>query len=342
MLEKIMNFGFLVPSSFFFFEKQYPISLNKRIGCNVNPVAYLLSILMEMGVHIGTEINGHGRYKRGYNEWFSGYVLGFFRLRQLDNVFYRTFRNHSVRTYKKGFFYPKELFFPVINLQATLLVLQSALRGIKGLGKLGGRLLFFHSDLWSFPGFFLFLGSISDFFGHSCNYMPWIPGAVSNYLFILRYFFDKFFSNARLSRRRIKGTSFISFFFRVLFLNCFLTPTDILEDEFENECFFLWRMLIFFRYFTDYFYVPDMIIGIDPIGKSSALTEYSTQRLASMSSIDTDSNLRGPLYGIPSNDDSFVIAAFFFSVAMNAYEHGRMNRFKSNFLNFSFSKEKVK
>jgi hypothetical protein len=286
-----------------------------------------------MGIHLGTEISGHGKFKRGYNEWFSCYVLGFFRLRQLDYAFYRKFNSRFFSFYKKGFLYAKELKFPVINIQATLLILRLALRGIKGLGGLGGRLLFFHSNLWSFPGFFLFLGSISDFFGHSCNYMPWIPGAVSNYLFMLRYFFDKFFSNARLSRKRLKGTSFISFFFRVLFLNCFLIPTDILEDEFEKECFFLWRMLIFFRFFTDYFSVPDMIIGIDPIGKSSALSEYYTQRLASMSAVDTDSNIRGPLYGIPSNDDSFIVAAFYFSIALNAFEYGRMNRFKSNFIN---------
>jgi len=92
-------------------------------------------------------------------------------------------------------------------------------------------------------------------------------------------------------------------------------------------------MLIFFRFFTDYFSVPDMIVGINPMGKSSALSEFYTQRIASMSAVDTDGNIRGPLFGIPSNDDSFIVAAFYFSLAMNAFEHGRMNRFKKNFFN---------
>lgn len=300
----------------------------------INNLLYLKQILLEMGVHLGTEINGNGRYKVGYNEAMNFYLLGFFKIRNIELVDYSLYKkkfSFFSSIFKKGFLFYQTLKYPIINIQSTMFVLKQAMNFIVSLGKKGGRILFFHSEIPKNPGFLLFLSGISNLFGHSFNYMPWIFGAGSNYSHMMRYFFDNFFYHGSIIRNKIKGTSFISFFFRVLFLNCFLIPKDMSLIEFEKKMLLYWKMIIFFRYFSHYFWSPDVVIGLNPNGGYSAVSEYGSHRLASISAVDTDGTFKGISYAIPSNDDSLSIAAFYFNLFINAYEKGRLTRYHYNF-----------
>jgi len=311
----------------------------KKVINNENSLLYLQKILLELGVHLGTEINGRGRFMSGYNEIMNYYLLGFFKIKNMELMDYKLYLkkiSFIPSILKKGFLFYQTLKYPIINIMSTIFILKQAMIFILSLGKKGGRMLFSHSEITKNPGFVLFLSGISNLFGHSFNFMPWIFGAGSNYSHMIRYFFDNFFYHGTILRQKIKGTSFISFFFRVLFLNCFLVPKDLLFSMHEKKTFFFWKTIIFFRYFSHYFWAPDVVIGLNPHGGFNAVTEYGSHRMANISAVDTDGNFKGIAYAIPSNDDSLSIAAFYFNLFINAYEKGRLSRFHSNFSDLIF------
>lgn len=86
-----------------------------------------------------------------------------------------------------------------------------------------------------------------------------------------------------------------------------------------------WRFVLYFKYFNNYYNIPDALFSIFPNKDSFPVKEFSSSSLVSIGLIDTDSDLSGIQYPIISNDDSLIVVIFYFTLFSNLFLENKMN-----------------
>jgi len=130
------------------------------------------------------------------------------------------------------------------------------------------------------------------------------------------------------------------FNFRYLFIKLFyyinLEKTDPffwdLEKEYANSYDLLhkrfisyWRFLIYFKYFNNFFQLPDAFFSIFPDRNNLPIREFTSTNLVSLGIVDTNCSLDSLHYPIISNDDSLIIIFFYFTLFSNIYMENKVD-----------------
>lgn len=86
-----------------------------------------------------------------------------------------------------------------------------------------------------------------------------------------------------------------------------------------------WRFMLYFKYFNNYYSLPDALFSIHPNKNILPIKEYSSVSLVSIGLIDTDCNTAGVNYPIICNDDSLMIVIFYFTLFSNIFIDSKVN-----------------
>lgn len=86
-----------------------------------------------------------------------------------------------------------------------------------------------------------------------------------------------------------------------------------------------WRFMLYFKYFNNYYNLPDALFSIYPNKNNLPIKEYSSVSLVSIGLVDTDCDTRGINYPIICNDDSLMIVIFYFTLFSNIFIDSKVN-----------------
>lgn len=109
-------------------------------------------------------------------------------------------------------------------------------------------------------------------------------------------------------------------------LNIDLTKLDFLdEDEIHGKFLSYWRFILYFKYFSNYYQVPDALFSVFPENNDMVINEYSSANYVSIGLIDTVSSIKNVNYPIISNDDSLIVIIFYFTLFSNLFLENKLN-----------------
>ncbi|MDF2698986.1 MAG: rpsB [Haloplasmataceae bacterium] len=252
----------------------------------------VLNILYELGVHIG-EVKQ--------------------KIYPINNFFILGFRNN----------------LHIINLEITLFFLKKASLFLKSVGNKNSHLFFYYSNLHSLNrkivGFFIYHIYKNN---HSFVFNNWRHGLLSNFnvqaLEILSDLFPE-------KKKKNYNFNFTSLLFRLIFFTFQTKETG--TDWFKHLKLIkkYWRFFSFYLFFKNLNIVPDVAIIINANKMISPVKECNSLRIPVIGPVDTDTNIRNFTYPIPSNDNSFLISAFYFLLFMNSYKKGYLSNYYYNF-----------
>src|SRR5690606_29907394 len=274
----------------------------------------LVQHLLDLGVHIGTDLS-HG-YNRQYNE----YLIGVFpyKERTLEQI---KQQNVNLRIRK----------IPIIDLYKTLFFLKRAVSFIRGVSISMCKLLFYHPTLYENPTFLFIFARLVSKQKHAFLHRPWRYGTLTNYFFCFYTLIEELHDYETLKRR--KKISFTGLFLRLLVYSFLKVPRDNTVRAHIRYTFKYWRAVIFLRYFKIFYALPDVLITLNPTGALGAIDECGILGIPVISTVDTNGDFFAVTYPLLSNDDSYAIAFFYFSLFMNIYDLGRIQRYRSNIMN---------
>ena len=183
-------------------------------------------------------------------------------------------------------------------------------------------------------------------------YIKWVKSSSTNYKYwtfqtnATRYtnFFKKISLNDINNVWKTKKVNNFKYIFLKLFYYIYLKKQDaftfniyslktnefssVLHKKFQSY----WRFILYFKYFNNYFNVPDALFSIFPNKDDLPSKEFSSAGLISIGLIDTDCPLTNVNYPIISNDDSLVIVLFYFTLFSNIFLENQLNMY--NLFNF--------
>lgn len=88
-----------------------------------------------------------------------------------------------------------------------------------------------------------------------------------------------------------------------------------------------WRMVLYFKYFKNYYNIPDAICVSSPTGNFLSSNEFISSGLPSIAIIDTDISTNKYTYPIISNDDSIALILYYFTIFNNFFYHNKVRLF---------------
>lgn len=177
-------------------------------------------------------------------------------------------------------------------------------------------------------------------------YVKWIQSNSEVYKYWIyntrSYKFTKFFKQLALNDinnvwKTKKMLTFKSIFLKLFYyiylkkqdsfsINIYLNKKFDLDSDFIYKKFkTYWRFILYFKYFNNYYSLPDALFSIFPNQDDLPLKEYSTSGLVSIGLIDTDCKINSVNYPIISNDDSLMIVIFYFSLFSNLFLENKLN-----------------
>lgn len=244
-------------------------------------------VLLELGAHIGAKTNINSRY-----------------------LFYYTVGRRSNRY--------------IFNINITMYLLQRACLFMQQIGAQNGNCLFFYSDLYKQPkAIQLAMSSILYNTSHSFVNQRWSPGMLSNFFTsfqtIMRFIIPEAITKHNMNIRWLLYT--------ILF---YLFDNKMASDNWEeyikaNKKF--WRLLVYFQGYRIYNKIPEVVVLINPKLSYSAAIESYNAGIASIGTIDTDSKVSSFTYPIASNDDSLLLALFYFMLFSRCYTNGKLRQY---------------
>jgi small subunit ribosomal protein S2 len=263
--------------------------------------------LIQLGAHIGETV-------KGTNHFTDYYVFG------IRNSYY------------------------IIDLSKTIIMLRYALRFLRNSSVDGCSSVMYYYSTVSYEIITLFLYKLSRLLHLNILYQRWIPGSISNYYScfydLLNEIQDLNWVDAR------KKISFIDIFFKLLYYISIDKPVNLtLEEQYERSLSY-WRAAIFFRYFRNYYYLPDIAICIDSVYSNKIYQEFSSLGIPVIAPLNTKSNFKFVSYPIISNNSSVLLGLFYFSLFSSAILDGRRIQYGNLFRNvdnkvYSFVKNKI-
>ena len=97
------------------------------------------------------------------------------------------------------------------------------------------------------------------------------------------------------------------------------------HDYIHNQFIFYWRFILYFKYFNNYYQLPDALFSIFPDNNEMPVNEYTSSSCISIALVDTVTNFDNVHYPIISNDDSLLIVFFYFSLFSNVFIENKLN-----------------
>lgn len=262
--------------------------------------------LMELGAHFGDTVHGH-------NFSTDVYVIG---------------TRHG---------------YCIIDVSKTILLLRFALRFVKKVSSLGGRIVMYYYNGFQFDIFTIFLHKLSKLFTLCVLNQKWIPGAISNYYScfydLLRELQDLNWVDAR---RRV---SFMSLFFRILYFTSIDIPIDTTLEEQYHKSLSYWKAAVFIRHFKGYYYLPDSAVCVDAPYGSKICQEFCSMGIPVVAPVNTRSNLEYISYPIISNNTSALLSLFYLIMFSSAIREGRRSHYRKLFYSgiaIDFLKQKAR
>jgi len=245
---------------------------------------------MQLGAHIGETV-------QGTNHFTDYYVIG------IRNGYY------------------------IIDLSKMVIMLRYALRFLRKSSTDGCSVVLYYSNTHSYEMITLFLYKLSKLFPLNILYYKWIPGGISNYY---SCFYDLLNEIQDLnwvdSRRKI---AFIDIFFKLLYYISIDKPVDLTLEEQYMKSLSYWRAVIFFRYFRNYYYLPDVAICVGSMS-NKIYHEFSSLGIPVVAPLNTRSNMLYVSYPIISNNSSVLLSLFYISLFSSVILEGR--RIKYSYL----------
>lgn len=131
---------------------------------------------------------------------------------------------------------------------------------------------------------------------------------------------------------------FLKLFYYVYFkkedpflLNLHSKKVNFLDYDFiHNKFLSYWRFLLFFKYFNNYYQLPDALFSVFPDNNDLPINEFTSSNLVSIGLVDTISSINNITYPIISNDDSLIVIIFYFTFFSNIFLENKLNIY--NFL----------
>jgi len=244
--------------------------------------------LFELGAHVGARVRSESRY-----------------------IFYYTVGRRRDRF--------------VLNMNLTILVLRRACLFMKKIGEADGNVLFFYSELYKDPHAINYaLSSIVYTHGHSVVNKRWSPGMLSNYFTTFRTVMSLIIPEFRSYRQL--GVKWMLFTI-LLYLTDIKVPEESWEKHILGTLKF-WRLLAYFKAYRVYNKVSDVLVLVNPKLDYSAAVETFNCGVVTIGTVDSDARKLSLSFGIPSNDDSIIIALFYFTLFMRAYKDGKTIRYR--------------
>jgi small subunit ribosomal protein S2 len=248
--------------------------------------------LIQLGAHIGDTV-------KGTNHFTDYYILG------IRNGYY------------------------IIDLSKTIIMLRYALRFLRKSSIDGCSFVLYHYNTYTYEIITLFLYKLSKLFPLNILYQRWIPGFISNYYScfydLLNEIQDLNWVDAR------KKISFIDIFFKLLYYISIDKPVNLtLEEQYQRSLSY-WRAAIFFRYFRNYYYLPDVAICVGSLYSNKIYQEFSSLGIPVIAPLNTKSNLQYVSYPIISNNSSVVLSLFYLSLFSSVIVEGRRIKYSRLF-----------
>lgn len=107
----------------------------------------------------------------------------------------------------------------------------------------------------------------------------------------------------------------------------FFLDEEYLETHLSDRLKHYWRVLLYFKHFNNYMQVPDALLSVFPDNNDSPLNEFSSANLVSIGVVDSNSTVSNIMYPIISNDDSFLIVLFYFTLFSSVYLESKLSMY---------------
>jgi len=249
---------------------------------------YLTNFLFELGVHIGEQKN---------------------KVYPMNSFFISGVRNN----------------LHIINLQVTIFFLKKACNFLKYLGSKNSYLFFYYTNISSLDkrivSFFIYHLYKNN---HSFVFNSWKHGLLSNFhMQALDILIDLF-----PEKKGVKYYfSFTFLLFKMIFFSFQTREAGVRWYKHLKIINKYWRFFIFYCFFKNLNIIPEVAIIINSNKMITPVKECNSLKIPVVGAIDTDTRSKYFTYPIPSNDNSFIIAAFFFILFVNCYKKGQLNNY---------------
>ncbi len=273
----------------------------------------LVQHLLDLGVHIGTDLS------YGYNRQYNEYLIGVFPYKEL-----------SLKQIKQHNNYRRIRKIPIIDLYKALFFLKRAVSFIRSVSLSMGKLLFYHPTLYENKTFLYIFARLVNKQKHAFLHRPWRYGTLTNYFFCFYTLIEELYDYESLKLR--KKISFMGLFLRLMVYSFMKVPRDNTIRAHIRYVLKFWRAVIFLRFFKIFYTLPDVLITLNPMGAIGAIDECGILGIPVVSTVDTNGDFFSVTYPLLSNDDSYTIAFFYFSLFMNIYDLGRVERYRSTLM----------
>ena len=215
----------------------------------------------------------------------------------------------------------------VINLEITLFFLKKASFFVKSLGSKNSRLFFYYSNLHSLDkkiiSFFIYHIYRNN---HSFVFNVWKHGLLSNFnvqaLDILSDLFPE-------KKGKNYNFSFTFLLFRLIYFSFQTKEAGVEWFKHLKLMRKYWRFFVYYSFFRNLNIVPDVSIIINSNKMITPVKECNSLKIPVIGPVDTDVNINNFTYPIPSNDNSFLVSAFYFMLFINSYKKGYSQKIHS-------------
>jgi len=229
----------------------------------------------------------------------------------------------------------------IIDISKTVIMLRYAVRFLRNSSSFGCSTVMYYYNTHSYEIITLFLYKLSRLFPLNILYQKWIPGSVSNYYSCFYDLLNEIQNLNWVDRR--KKISFMNIFFRLLYYISIDRPVDITLEEQYKKSLSYWRAAIFFRYFRNYYYLPDIALCIDCAYSNRISQEFSSLGIPVSAPLNTKSNFQFVSYPVISNNSSALLGLFYLSLFSSTILDGRRLQYKrlSSVINDKVIKDKI-
>ena len=206
----------------------------------------------------------------------------------------------------------------IIDLDSTLFTVKKACFFLKALGSRNAHLFFHYTNLYSLDkkivSFFIYHIYQNK---HSFVFNNWKYGLLSNYSMHASDIISELFPE-----KKVKNTNFTSLLFKLIFFTFEKQEKGIEWSKHLYSIKKFWRFFSFYSFYRNLNVLPDVSIIINSNKVITPIKESNSLKIPVVGLVDTDINSKYFTYPIFSNDNSFLIASFFFMLFINSYKAG--------------------
>jgi ribosomal protein S2 len=124
---------------------------------------------------------------------------------------------------------------------------------------------------------------------------------------------------------------FFDLLLRVLFYTYFKRIEGIEWENHFSRMNKYWRFFIFFKFFKSFLTMPDVLVLVNPDNVKAPIIESVSLKIPVISLVDTNTSMYGITYPVFANDDSIIVAFFYFKLFLNSYKLGKTAYYKDTF-----------